>query len=112
MILADTTVIIDYLRRPTARLVAIAQTQHAAICGVTVAEVYAGARSPADFARYDITLALFGSVPVPLNIRPRARPPYRRPGRQRRNRSFPRHPYCHPDHRPHPGTITTFRSSK
>jgi predicted nucleic acid-binding protein len=71
MILADTTLAIEYLRRPTPRLIKIIQDQQAAICGVTVAEVYAGARSAADFTRFDTTLALFGSVPVPLDIWPR-----------------------------------------
>ena len=71
MILAETTVVIGFLKAPTPRVLTIIQDHQAAICGVTVAEVYAGARSPADFARYDISLALFGSVPVPLDIWPR-----------------------------------------
>lgn len=53
MILADTTVVIGFLRAPTPRLLQIIQGHQAAISGVTLAEVYAGARSPADFARFD-----------------------------------------------------------
>jgi predicted nucleic acid-binding protein len=64
MILADTTVVIDYLRSPTARLVKIIQTHQAAICGATLSEVYAGARLPADFKKYDKALTLFGVVAI------------------------------------------------
>ena len=71
MILAETSIVIDFLRAPTPRVLHIIQGHQAAICGVTVAEIYAGARSPADFARYDTSLALFGAVPVALDVWPR-----------------------------------------
>jgi predicted nucleic acid-binding protein len=64
MILTDTSVVIDYLRAPTSRLVKIIQANKAAICGVTFAEVYAGARSSTDFKKYDKALALFGLVAI------------------------------------------------
>jgi predicted nucleic acid-binding protein len=64
MILADTTVVIDYLRAPTARLVKIIQSEQASICGVTIAEVYAGARSLGDFKKYDRALSLFRVVSI------------------------------------------------
>jgi len=64
MILTDTTVVIDYLRVPTARLVKIIQAHQAAICGATLSEVYAGARSPADFKKYDNALSLFSVVAI------------------------------------------------
>ena len=64
MILADTTVVVDYLRAPTPRLVKIIQSRQAAICGVTLAEIYAGARSQADFRKYDSALSVFGVVPI------------------------------------------------
>lgn len=67
MILAETSVVIGFLRAPTPRVLQIIQAHQAAICGVAVAEVYAGARSPADFTR-DTILALFASVPVALDI--------------------------------------------
>lgn len=71
MILAETTVVIGFLKAPTPRMLQIIHDHQAAICGVTIAEVYAGARSVTDFARYDVSLALFGSVPVALDIWPR-----------------------------------------
>jgi predicted nucleic acid-binding protein len=64
MILADTTVVIDYLRAPTARQVKIIQAHQAAICGPTISEVYAGARSPGDFKKYDKALSLFGLLAI------------------------------------------------
>jgi predicted nucleic acid-binding protein len=64
MILTDTTVVIDYLRAPTARLVNIIQSNQAAICGATLAEIYAGARSAADFKKYNNALSLFGLVAI------------------------------------------------
>jgi predicted nucleic acid-binding protein len=64
MILTDTTVVIDYLRAPTVHLVKIIQVNQAAICGATIAEVYAGARSPADFKKYDKALSVFAVVAI------------------------------------------------
>ena len=70
MIVTDTSVIIDYLRAPSARLVKIIQGYGAAICGPVIAEVYAGARTPADFKKYDRALSLFSIVPIPKKIWP------------------------------------------
>ena len=70
MILADTTVVIDFLRAPTSRTLHIIKSNQAALCGVTLAEIYAGARSPADFKKYDKALSLFRSVPIPKRIWP------------------------------------------
>jgi predicted nucleic acid-binding protein len=70
MILAETTVVIGFLRAPTARLGKIIHDHQAAICGVTLAEVYAGGRTAADFAHYTTVLALFATVPVPVDIWP------------------------------------------
>jgi predicted nucleic acid-binding protein len=64
MILTDTTVVIDYLRAPTVQLVKIIQLNQAAICGATISEVYAGARSPADFKKYDKALSVFAVVAI------------------------------------------------
>jgi predicted nucleic acid-binding protein len=64
MILTDTTVVIDYLRAPTVHLVKIVQVNQAAICGATISEVYAGARSSTDFKKYDKALSLFGIVAI------------------------------------------------
>ena len=68
MILADTSVVIDWLRAPSTRLRGIISTHAAAICGVTVAEIFAGARTAAELAPYPAALALFGNVPIPLDI--------------------------------------------
>ena len=43
----------------------------AAICGATLAEIYAGARSPQDFSKYDAALSIFGHVAIPKKIWPR-----------------------------------------
>jgi predicted nucleic acid-binding protein len=71
MILAETTIVIDFLRAPTPRLLKIIQDNQAAICGVTLAEVYCGARTPADFGRFDAALSVYASIAVPLDIWPR-----------------------------------------
>src|SRR5438128_4042581 len=70
MILTDTTVVLDYLAAPTVQLVKIIKAHAAAICGVTLAEVYAGARSPGDFKKYDAALSVFGLVPIPKKFWP------------------------------------------
>lgn len=46
MILIDASVIIEYLRSPDPKLLSVLQSNGAAICGVTRAEVLAGSRSP------------------------------------------------------------------
>src|ERR1700688_2184156 len=68
MILADTTLVVDFLRAPTARLVNIIKDHGVAICGATVAAVYAGGRSPADFKKFDKALSVFGWVNFPKKI--------------------------------------------
>jgi predicted nucleic acid-binding protein len=68
MILTDTTMVVDFLRAPTPRLIHTIQDHNAAICGATLAEVYAGARSPKDFKKYDAALSVFGRVSIPKKI--------------------------------------------
>jgi predicted nucleic acid-binding protein len=70
MILADTTMVVDYLRKPTPRMVQTIKDHDAAICGATLAEIYAGARSPADFKKYDKSLSVFGRASIPKKIWP------------------------------------------
>lgn len=70
MILTDTTVVLDYLTTPTVRMVKIIRRYAPAICGVTLAEVYAGARAPGDFKKYDTALSIFGLVPIPKKAWP------------------------------------------
>jgi predicted nucleic acid-binding protein len=56
MILAETTIVVDFLRAPTPRLLQIIHDHQAAICGVTRAEIYCGARAPIDLIRFDAAL--------------------------------------------------------
>jgi predicted nucleic acid-binding protein len=68
MILTDTTLVVDYLRAPTARMVQTINDHEAAIGGVTLAEIYAGARSPKDFKKYDAALSVFARINIPKKI--------------------------------------------
>ncbi len=68
MILADTSVVIDYERAPTPRLQQIIHNHQVTICGVTVAEVYAGAKTAAQLSHLATVLGNFGSVPIPESI--------------------------------------------
>src|SRR5438874_9552923 len=70
MILADTTLAVDYLRSPTPRLVQLIKDNDAAICGGTVAEIYAGARAPGDFKKFDKALSLFRRLAIPQKMWP------------------------------------------
>jgi predicted nucleic acid-binding protein len=65
MILTDTSVVIVCERALTPRLQRIITAHDAAVCGVTVAEMFVGARTAADEARIGTTLALFQRVPIP-----------------------------------------------
>ena len=71
MILADTSVAIEVYRRRPARLLQIIVSDSASVCGITVAELYAGARTAAERARCAATLAAFQSLPTPETIWPR-----------------------------------------
>jgi predicted nucleic acid-binding protein len=42
MILVDTSVLVDYLRAPTDRVLQVLETHTAAVCGVIRAEILAG----------------------------------------------------------------------
>jgi predicted nucleic acid-binding protein len=64
MILIDTSVLVDYLRSPTDRTLRLFEENEAAICGVTRAEVLAGARNPADLDRVARSLDVLGQVEI------------------------------------------------
>lgn len=64
MILTDTSVVVDYLRNPTKRMRQIIQNNQAAICGVTVSEIFAGGRNSVDFRRFTTALGVFGSIAI------------------------------------------------
>jgi hypothetical protein len=46
-------------------LLKIIQDNQAAICGVTFAEILAGAKAVSDFARYTAALSVFAVVAIP-----------------------------------------------
>jgi predicted nucleic acid-binding protein len=73
MILADTSVVIDYAKGRDAKLVALLPTLPASVCGVTRAEVLCGARDPAD--RLDLLKILggFQAAPIPESLLGRRR---------------------------------------
>jgi predicted nucleic acid-binding protein len=68
MILADTSVVIAQQRKPTVKWYQLIQAHGGAVCGVTVAEVYSGARTPAEFANCSALLGLFGRVTFPESL--------------------------------------------
>jgi predicted nucleic acid-binding protein len=64
MMLIDTSVLIDYLRAPTDRVLRLLEENEAAICGVTRAEVLAGARNPADLQRIASSLDVLDQMAI------------------------------------------------
>ena len=64
MILIDASVLVDYLRSPTERILRVFEENEAAICGVTRAEILAGARNPADLDRIARSLNVLGQVEI------------------------------------------------
>ena len=68
MILADTSVVIAYERSRTPRLTQIIQGQSAAVCGITVAEVFTGVRTMADEARSVAALGEFQRLTIPDSL--------------------------------------------
>ncbi|MBY0227925.1 MAG: PIN domain-containing protein [Gemmataceae bacterium] len=68
MILADSSVVIECERALTPRLLTIIRANGAVICGITVAEVFAGARNPKLEAAIRATLPLFGQIAIGPDI--------------------------------------------
>lgn len=64
MILADTSILIEFARRPTLPVARVVVSGKPAVCGVVVAELYTGLRREADRADLDATLRLFRRVPI------------------------------------------------
>lgn len=64
MSLADSSIVIEFSRRPTARVRAIISGEGASVCGVTVAEIYAGCRTAREFDLADSLLGLFGKTEI------------------------------------------------
>jgi predicted nucleic acid-binding protein len=65
MILADTSVVIDFLRTADAKLRHLIVTEPAAVCGVTRAEVLYGTLNPGHRAKLLTALNLFHQMPFP-----------------------------------------------
>jgi predicted nucleic acid-binding protein len=72
MILADTSVVVEFLRTADPKLRGIIAGEPAAVCGVTRAEVLHGARDPAHRLRLTTALNLFAQVPFPEALWDRA----------------------------------------
>jgi predicted nucleic acid-binding protein len=68
MILADTSVLIAYLRSADPKLLATLDQHSAAVCGVTRAEILCGVRNPADQARFISALNALPTVPIPDHL--------------------------------------------
>ena len=68
MILVDTSVLVDYLRSPTDHALRVLEKNGAAICGVTRAEILAGARNPTDLDRIAGSLDVLEQVAVPEEL--------------------------------------------
>jgi predicted nucleic acid-binding protein len=65
MILTDTSVVIVYERAPSPRLRRIVADNDAAVCGITVAELFAGVRNPRTEARVQAVLTDFRTLAIP-----------------------------------------------
>jgi predicted nucleic acid-binding protein len=65
MILLDTSVLIDALRKADPRLHQLFVMHQAAVCGVTMAEVLCGARDATHYHRLEAALAQFPYVDYP-----------------------------------------------
>ena len=68
MILADTSVAIEVYRHRPAHLLQIIVVHDAAICGVTVAELHAGARTTAEQSRCAATVSAFQTLNIPETL--------------------------------------------
>jgi len=68
MILTDSSVLIRQIRTPDPRVTAIILAHNASVCGITVLEVLAGARTPRQQASAVAMLAAFQRVPTPESV--------------------------------------------
>lgn len=68
MILLDSSVLIDALRKPDPNLQNLFNQHQPGICGIVAAEILHGARDAADFARLAAALAAFPQVTMPDSI--------------------------------------------
>jgi predicted nucleic acid-binding protein len=68
MILVDSSVMIDALRKPDPKLQNLFNTMQPAICGIVLGEILHGARDAADYAKLVAALASFPQVAMPEPI--------------------------------------------
>jgi predicted nucleic acid-binding protein len=68
MVLADTSIVIAHYRNPTVRVQHLIAAHTPVVCGMTVAEVYAGARTPSEAAHCAAVVGLFGRVVTPEDV--------------------------------------------
>jgi tRNA(fMet)-specific endonuclease VapC len=64
VILADSSILIDWQRVPSIRTRQIVRTQNAGICGVTVTELLTGARNPVERQKTMTLLGAFRPVTI------------------------------------------------
>jgi predicted nucleic acid-binding protein len=64
VILADSSVLIEWQRMPSIQLYQIMTRYHAGICGVTIAEVLGGARNPQEREKSVDLFSSFAQVPI------------------------------------------------
>jgi predicted nucleic acid-binding protein len=65
VILADSSVVIDFLRTGDAKMRHIIVAESACVCGIIRAEVLHGTRDPAHRAKLVAGLSMLGQVPIP-----------------------------------------------
>jgi predicted nucleic acid-binding protein len=68
MILTDTTVLVVYERKPTARLRKIIANEDAAVCGLAAAEMFAGVVTAKDAVKVRKALTDFRAMAVPESL--------------------------------------------
>ncbi len=68
MILIDSSVLIDALRKPDPKLHGVFNAVQPALCGIVIAEVLHGARDAADYGRLVAAVAAFPQVSMPDTI--------------------------------------------
>lgn len=68
MILADTSIVINFWRHPEEQQIEAARSFDAAVCGATVAELYAGCRGEQQRIRCSAPLSAFLPLPTPEDL--------------------------------------------
>lgn len=64
MMLADTSILIEWSRMPTVGVARVVLSGTPSVCGITVAELYDGVRSEEERTDVEVTLQRFGRVAI------------------------------------------------